>query len=250
MVYKINIELLGETNMYFGLGLEIMTALILGGLIGFDREKKMKSAGIKTNMLICLGATLYTAISIINQQNAGGITDPNRIAAQIVSGIGFLGAGAIIHGQGRGNVTGLTTAATIWVVAAIGVTIGMGYPLVASLFTFTILVVLKLLGPVYKLFELQKDYKNFHIEILSKGPIKESIQELFVNENQGINQIMEEILDTKSDKRILHVYVFVHPRRIERLSEKLKLILRVDKVKFRNIDQPHDQEEGEGIEHI
>ncbi|PIP96489.1 MAG: hypothetical protein COW00_10320 [Bdellovibrio sp. CG12_big_fil_rev_8_21_14_0_65_39_13] len=237
MVHKIYIELIGMTNIYFGMGIKIVTALILGGLIGFDREKKMKSAGIKTNMLICLGATLYTAVSMLSQSETG-VGDPHRIAAQIVSGIGFLGAGAII--QGKGSVIGLTTAATIWVCAAVGVTVGMGYPLVASLFTITVLVVLKLLGPVYKLFEQHKDYRNFHFEILSKGSVKESIQDVFVEENQTITNMMEEILDQKGDTRILHVYTFIHPRRIDRMGEKIKQILRVDKVKSREVDHAKD----------
>ncbi|GAB4010521.1 MAG: MgtC/SapB family protein [Bdellovibrio sp.] len=240
MVHKIYIELIGMTNIYFGMGVKIITALVLGGLIGFDREKKMKSAGIKTNMLICLGATLYTAVSMLSQTESG-VGDPHRIAAQIVSGIGFLGAGAIM--QSRGNITGLTTAATIWVCAAVGVTIGMGYPLVASLFTVTVLVVLKLLGPIYKLFEQHKDYRHYHIEILSKGEVKASVQELFVEENQSITNMMEEFLDHSGDKRILHVYTFMHPRRVERMNDKVKQILRVEKVKSREIDHSKDATE-------
>ena len=65
LMQKVHIELLGEVSVYFGLGIEIVTAFVLGGLIGYDREKKMKAAGIKTNMLICIGATLYTAVSLL-----------------------------------------------------------------------------------------------------------------------------------------------------------------------------------------
>ncbi len=93
---KVHIELLGEVSVYLGLGIEIVTSFVLGGLIGYDREKKMKAAGIKTNMLICIGATLYTAVSLLAKNDASGYVDASRIPAQIVSGIGFLGAGAII----------------------------------------------------------------------------------------------------------------------------------------------------------
>src|SRR5690606_15453792 len=179
---KVHIELLGELSIYLGLGIEIVTAFILGGLIGYDREKKMKAAGIKTNMLICIGATLYTAVSLLLTRDAHAVTeaDAARIPAQIVSGIGFLGAGAII--QGRGGVIGLTTAATIWVVAAIGVTVGSGYPLIAAIFTVTSLVILKLLGPIYKLFEMERDNCHYRLEILSKGRVTESVKEIILNE--------------------------------------------------------------------
>lgn len=122
---------------------KLLTALLCGGLIGLERELKSKAAGIKTNMLICVGATLYTAISIVmaaSETGAGIKGDPARIAAQIVSGIGFLGGGAIL--QAKGNIVGLTTAATIWLVAAIGVWIGMGQLAVAFCVTLLIVVVL------------------------------------------------------------------------------------------------------------
>lgn len=101
-------------------------AVLLGGVIGFERELSGKPAGLRTNILICIGAALLMDISmrvgIVDGQRIG---DPGRIAAQIVSGVGFLGAGTIMHSQGM--VTGLTSAATIWVVAAIGMTVGGGF---------------------------------------------------------------------------------------------------------------------------
>ncbi len=101
--------------------------MLLGGIIGFEREIAGKPAGLRTNILICLGATLLMDMSIRIGLTPQGtrIGDPARIAAQVVSGVGFLGAGTIM--QSRGVVTGLTSAATIWVVAAIGMTIGAGY---------------------------------------------------------------------------------------------------------------------------
>lgn len=118
-------------------------AIICGGIIGLERELKNKPAGIKTNILICLGSTLYTTVSLLISQSfvdTGYHGDPARIAAQIVSGIGFLGAGAIM--QSRASILGLTTAATIWVVAAIGMCIGSGYPVVSFVFTVTVLFTL------------------------------------------------------------------------------------------------------------
>ena len=106
--------------------LKLLLAVVLGGIIGFEREIAGKPAGLRTNILICIGAALLmdvsTRIGLIDGHRVG---DPARIAAQIVSGVGFLGAGTIMQSQGM--VTGLTSAATIWVVAAIGMTVGAGY---------------------------------------------------------------------------------------------------------------------------
>ena len=107
--------------------LKLLLAVLLGGIIGFEREIAGKPAGLRTNILICVGAALLmdvsTRIGII--PGMGRIGDPGRIAAQVVSGVGFLGAGTIMQSQGM--VTGLTSAATIWVVAAIGLTVGGGF---------------------------------------------------------------------------------------------------------------------------
>ncbi len=106
----------------------LFLAALLGGLIGFEREASGKPAGFRTNLLICLGAALITELSITIAHDVtvqGQFrADPGRIAAQIVSGIGFLGAGTIM--QARGSVIGLTTAATMWVVAGIGMAVGVG----------------------------------------------------------------------------------------------------------------------------
>ena len=101
-------------------------AVLLGGIVGFERELAGKPAGLRTNILICLGAALLMDVSTrIGLVDGHRIGDPGRIAAQIVSGVGFLGAGTIM--QGGGTVTGLTSAATIWVVAAIGMAVGGGF---------------------------------------------------------------------------------------------------------------------------
>jgi putative Mg2+ transporter-C (MgtC) family protein len=233
----INIEHLGEVELYFGLGIEIITGLLLGGLVGYDREQKMKNAGIKTNILICIGATLYTAISIVVQRNFGTQVDPTRIVAQIVSGIGFLGAGAIM--QDKGNIIGLTTAATIWVVAAIGVTIGFGYPVIASIFTLTILSVLRLLGPIYQGFESTKNHKYFHVEILSNGDIKNFVKEIVFNIADRIDELHEEVLDKETNKRHIDFYVYLHPKKMRNLIEELRDIVQVEKINYHQIESKH-----------
>jgi putative Mg2+ transporter-C (MgtC) family protein len=104
--------------------LKLGLATLLGGAIGLERELSGKPAGLRTNILICIGATLFTVVSIHMLPLGQGGLDASRIPAQIVSGVGFIGAGAILHA--RGSVTGLTSAATIWVVAAIGMALGSG----------------------------------------------------------------------------------------------------------------------------
>jgi uncharacterized membrane protein YhiD involved in acid resistance len=130
------------------IGFKVVLAIVCGGLIGLERELKHKPAGLRTNILICLGAVLFTSLSVlISEGTPGGpLGDPARIAAQVVTGIGFLGGGMII--QSGGSVTGLTSAATVWVVAAIGVCIGMGYPIIASIFTATVFFCLYFLSKV------------------------------------------------------------------------------------------------------
>ncbi|HMC56961.1 MAG TPA: MgtC/SapB family protein [Gemmatimonadaceae bacterium] len=106
--------------------LKLALAILLGGAIGLEREIAGKPAGLRTNILICVGSVLITDVSLTIGLGANGqhFGDPARLAAQIVSGIGFIGAGTIM--QTRGTVTGLTSAATIWVVAAIGIAVGAG----------------------------------------------------------------------------------------------------------------------------
>lgn len=130
---------------------KLLLATLLGGAIGLEREYAGKPAGLRTNILICIGAALFTQLSIdiarIGFSPSGQpFGDTTRITAQIVSGIGFLGAGAILHGGG--SVVGLTTAATIWVVGAIGAAIGAGAYIDALGATALIMVVLVGLRPL------------------------------------------------------------------------------------------------------
>src|SRR5882724_13361792 len=127
------------------IALKLLLAMLCGGAIGFERELSRKAAGLRTNVLICIGAALYM---IVSRHIGGGApyTDPARLAAQVVTGIGFLGAGVIL--QARGSIHGLTTAATIFVVGAIGISAGAGLFSLAAFSTGLIIVVLVLLRRV------------------------------------------------------------------------------------------------------
>jgi len=121
----------------------LLLAALLGGLLGIERELKQKAAGLRTNILIALGSALFTLMSI---ELAGTTDDQTRIVAQVVTGIGFLGAGAIMRTDS--GVQGLTTAATVWVNAAVGVAAGGGHYLLAVSATAVAMGVLLLVAPL------------------------------------------------------------------------------------------------------
>lgn len=126
--------------------ISIILAVVFGAAIGMERELSGKAAGLRTNVLICLGAAVFTLISKEMAATTGLST--TRIAAQIVTGVGFLGAGAII--QDRGGILGLTTAATIWLVSSIGMACGAGFYILAALSTLIAIIVLIGLGKLEK----------------------------------------------------------------------------------------------------
>ncbi len=136
----------------------LVLATILGGLIGLERQLRHKPAGLRTNMFICFGAAMFT---ILSKQLAGTESDSKRIAAQIIPGIGFIGAGSILHA--RASVTGLTTAATLFVVASIGMAAGGGLYLIACWAAVMILVSLEVLGRIESRFALKMFVASFQV---------------------------------------------------------------------------------------
>jgi putative Mg2+ transporter-C (MgtC) family protein len=128
----------------------LAVAAILGGLIGLEREFKHRAAGLRTNMFICFGAAMFTLLS---ERLAGVPSDAARIAAQIIPGIGFIGAGSILHT--RGLTTGLTTAATLFVVASVGMAAGGGLYLTAMFATGLVLLALFALGHMEETFNIK-----------------------------------------------------------------------------------------------
>src|SRR5262245_49906889 len=136
------------------IALKLVLAAFLGGIIGIEREIRDKPAGLRTNILICVGSTLFTSVSTKVAEMLGG--DPTRIAAQIVSGIGFLCAGAVLHSHGF--VLGLTTAATIWVVAGVGMALGSGMYMIAIFTTGMSLITLYLLSFIEDKIQGRKSY--------------------------------------------------------------------------------------------
>jgi putative Mg2+ transporter-C (MgtC) family protein len=144
---------------------KLLLALILGGLIGWERQLYEKPAGFRTNILICLGSTLFTMFSLRIGELRGA--NPSMITAQIVSGIGFLGAGAIIrHGA---TVLGLTTAATIWAVASIGVGVGAGYYGITSVGAVFTLCVLLLFRKLEHMVDQFRHVRTYDVVLLAEN---------------------------------------------------------------------------------
>ena len=153
--------------------MQLVLAVILGGVIGLERELKGKPAGLRTNILISIGATLFTVLSM---RMAVGRGDPGRVAAQILAGVGFIGAGTILHT--RGAVTGLTSAATIWVVAAIGMALGTGAYIEAVGTTVLVIVVLTGLARIEKLVAARSSVTRLLVHARPGAEAVEGIEEL------------------------------------------------------------------------
>jgi len=138
----------------------LLLAAALGGVVGLEREIRRKPAGLRTNMFICMGSALFTLLSDQIALRFGG-SDPTRIVSNLIPGIGFIGAGAII--RERGTVVGLTTAATIFVVASVGMAVGAGLWMTAIFTTLVILLVLVALGWVEERFSLKAHEMTFRL---------------------------------------------------------------------------------------
>lgn len=133
---------IGDITLTTQVVVRLLVAALLGGLLGLEREMKLKSAGVRTHMLVCVGAALFV---LVPQQAGATATDLSRVIQGLTAGIGFLGAGAIIAGNAGEEPKGLTTAAGIWLTAAIGVAAGSGREALAVLSTLLALVVLALM---------------------------------------------------------------------------------------------------------
>jgi putative Mg2+ transporter-C (MgtC) family protein len=204
---------------------KLFLAFLFGGIIGFERKNQRKPAGLRTNMLICIGSALVMILSehlsyaipesdlLTGRTTQRAVGDPARLAAQVISGIGFLGAGAIMQSR-AGSIMGLTTAATIWTNAAIGLAVGAGYYVLAAISTgfviFTLYVIrmietktnskhpkprtlLIILKKAKKISQLKKEIYRKGIFIDSES-IKKRMDEVEYRAEINIAPFMEEIL--------------------------------------------------------
>ena len=191
----------------------LLVAVLLGGAIGLERELRGKAAGLRTNILICVGAALFTQLSLAVDAERG---DPARIAAQIVVGVGFLGAGTILHG--RGSVTGLTSAATIWLVAANGMAIGAGHVYEAAGVTLLVLLVLRALAVFERLLQHQMMVSRVVVEVAQDPTRLEQIERL-------VREAGVEIDEIRQQARGDHALVELVLRGPKRTHERARLAL-------------------------
>ena len=178
-------------------------AALLGAIIGLERELKRKPAGLRTNIFICFGSAMFTILSTELAKDFG-IGDHTRIAAQIIPGIGFIGAGSILHD--KGGVSGLTTAATIFVVASIGMAAGGGLYVLAIFSTMLIYLALHLLGILERRLNLKPLTMNY--TVISERTADDLVAK--------VNSILE---DQGKEIQAMH---------LSRSGEKEKLVFRVD----------------------
>jgi putative Mg2+ transporter-C (MgtC) family protein len=200
---------------------KLLLASTLGGAIGLEREIAGKSAGLRTNILICVGAALFTQLSIEIAKigfspDGHPYGDTTRIAAQVVSGVGFLGAGAILHAQG--SIVGLTTAATIWVVAAVGVAVGAGAYLDAIGSAALIILVLIGLRPVERW--IAERHRRAHATVrmnsgVAFAPVERAIGDL------GIQIVSCRAFDRETH-RVYELDLSGATRRVEELADALR----------------------------
>lgn len=202
-------------NVDYEIGLRLLISFVLGSAIGLEREYNSKAAGLRTMIMICLGSTIFTEISMFMGGNS-----PDRIASNIVTGVGFLGAGVIFK-DGL-SVSGITTATTIWIAAALGMAVGAGEYFIAVVSTGVIIIVLSLFNKVqhvverwhqvrtYKIClasiqdeETEKEFKNFALGIYRKRSLKENGKFTMVFEVTGSEKKLEEFnLFLKKNEKI------------------------------------------------
>jgi putative Mg2+ transporter-C (MgtC) family protein len=200
------------------------TAAALGSLIGFERERLLWAAGIRTHMLVCVGSCLIMIVSqygfanVLTQQNV--VLDPSRIAAQVVSGIGFLGAGAILA---RGEIVkGLTTAASIWTVAAVGLAVGGGLYLAAGASTVIILIILAGIKPLEEAYRSRNQSCQLKIEVDNGSLTPELLRSAL---DLRIGQVKRFLVESRNPDGTDHLVILlskVSSQDIAAYPEKLK----------------------------
>lgn len=168
---------LSEINFYSIL-IRIFLALFLGGIIGLERAFKKHEAGFRTNILVCVGATVTTFCNQFIYESFGG-GDVARLGAGVISGVGFLGAGTILL-TSRNQIRGLTTAAGLWTCACLGISIGLGFYTVAIIGGFSIMLVLFLLPRIESVINNRTPYLNIHIEFEDSSETKDLLKDFMV----------------------------------------------------------------------
>ncbi len=199
----------------------LFLAFVLGGLIGYERESAHRPAGLRTNILVCLGSTLVMLLESYYHAKHPNAPDNLRMAAQVITGIGFLGAGTII--QTRSSIRGLTTAATIWVTAAIGLSIGEGFYYAAIIVTILTLISLRMLKKIENRLAMKRG-RILMISGVSNGGFFEKISNIL----KEMNIPMWDIRLSVTNERSMEVNIKI-PANVD-IENLINKILKVDGV--------------------
>lgn len=229
---------------YYQVVVRLLVAVAIGGLIGFEREHKNMPAGFRTHVLVCVGAAVTSMIQLYAVQDTSSMilshpelanvirVDVLRLGAQVITGVGFLGAGTIIHN--KGSIKGLTTAASIWTVACVGLGVGFGYFFLSALAAIIIFVVLLGLKKVETEFIDKDNIFILRIEYSNKSEASITLSEYFkINnihvENVEFTQINE---NEQCNSYLIREYTILVPKplKVENIASELRMVEGIDKV--------------------
>jgi putative Mg2+ transporter-C (MgtC) family protein len=201
---------------------------LLGGLVGLEREVKGQPAGLRTHMIVALGSCLIMLVSIQMGSLSPNRGDPARIAAQVVAGVGFLGAGAIMR-SGL-SVRGLTTAACLWTVAAIGLAVGGGYWFMALVTTGLTLIALTVFQKVERRFSKGKSFRRFIVHAKDSSTLVAQLERILHEASIGIQEV--DLQRDLVEKKLQVSITGVCPEQVDmdKLSRALSAIPEVEKV--------------------
>lgn len=200
-------------EMYLTIAIKLIVACVLGGIVGYEREYTNRPAGFRTHILVCVGSALVMITSgfIFDMYVSQVNIDPTRIGAQVISGIGFLGAGTIIR-QGF-NVRGLTTAASLWAVSAVGIAVGVGFYGGAVIATFLIFVTLILLKKLEECLAKKHRYRTYFIQAEGKNGQISAVSAFMEKHNVNIKNI--EFISSEEEKQTLLKLLVKLPGRMD-----------------------------------
>lgn len=204
--------------------IRLILAIIVGGLIGYEREYKNRPAGFRTHILVCIGAAVTSMIQLYAIQETSNIilqhpqlasalkADIGRLGAQVITGVGFLGAGTIMHE--KGSVKGLTTAASIWVVACIGLAVGLGYYVLSVSATIGVFIVLVSLKQFEARFFHKSKLTKLEVQYTNKIELVRKMEEYFSSRRIKVQNIEFDIEEEEDINQSISLYTILVPRHI------------------------------------
>ncbi len=211
--------------LWYEVIIRLILAIIVGGLIGYEREYKNRPAGFRTHILVCIGAAVTSMIQMYAIQETSNMillhpalesalkADVGRLGAQVVTGVGFLGAGTIIHE--KGSVKGLTTAASIWVVACIGLAVGLGYYFLSIFSTIGVFIVLVSLKQFETRFFQKSKLAKLEVQYIDRVELVMKMEEYFSLKNIKVQNIEFEIEEDEDNPYKTSLYTILIPRNVK-----------------------------------